>query len=217
MTAKQLILFDLDGTLIDSAGDLHDAVNHMLAKLGRTPLTLAQVIRMIGNGVPTLVTRALAASPGAPVEHETALVHFNTAYDANPTRLTTVYPGVGATLDRLAASGLALAVCTNKHEQSARRILAEFGLARHFRHLIAGDTFPFRKPDPRVLTEALAKLGIAADGAAMVGDSEVDAATAGAAGIEFVLMTYGYHHGPVETIPATHRLDRFADLPALFD
>src|ERR1700735_4115499 len=112
MTAKQLILFDLDGTLIDSAGDLHHAVNLMLAAFGRAPLTLAQVIGMIGNGVPTLVARALAAGAGAPVEHDAAMARFNTAYDADPTTLTRVYPGVEATLDRLAAAGHMLAVCT---------------------------------------------------------------------------------------------------------
>ena len=215
MTAKQLILFDLDGTLIDSAGDLHHAVNLMLAAFDRAPLTLAQVIGMIGNGVPTLVARALAASPGAPVEHDAAMVRFNAAYDADPTTLTRAYPGVETTLDRLAAAGCVLAVCTNKHEASARHILANLGLARHFRHLIGGDSLPFRKPDPRVLTMTLATLGIAAADTVMVGDSEVDAATAEAAGVDFVLMTYGYHHGPVEAIAARDRLDHFADLVPL--
>ncbi|GGF35190.1 phosphoglycolate phosphatase [Aliidongia dinghuensis] len=216
MTAKQLILFDLDGTLIDSAGDLHDAVNRMLAALDRAPLTLTQVIGMIGNGVPTLVKRALAASPGAPVEHETAMIHFNRAYDAEPTRLTTVFPGVATTLELLAATGRQLAVCTNKHESSARHILGKLGLAQYFRHLIAGDSLPFRKPDPRVITETLSRLKLTTGDAVMVGDSEVDAATAAAAGVDFILMTYGYHHGPVEAIAADHRLDRFADLAPLF-
>ena len=212
MTTKQLVLFDLDGTLIDSAGDLHHAVNSMLAALGREPLSLAQVIGMIGNGVPTLVTRALAARPGAPVGHDDAMALFNAAYDAAPTALTRPYPGVVETLERLATTGRTLAVCTNKHEASARRILADLGLARYFDHLVAGDSLPFRKPDPRVLTETLARLGLAAGDAWMVGDSEVDAATAEAAGVDFVLLTYGYHHGPVEQIPARHRLDHFADL-----
>jgi phosphoglycolate phosphatase len=216
MTAKQLILFDLDGTLIDSAPDLHDAVNHMLADLGRAPLTLEQVVGMIGNGVPTLVTRALAASPGAEVEHAAAMARFNAAYDANPTRLTVIYPGVPETLARLAAMGRDLVVCTNKHEKSARHILDALGLARHVSHLVGGDSLPFRKPDPRVVTLTLEQLGVAPQNAVLVGDSEVDGATAEGAGVDFILMTYGYHHGPVEAIPALHRLDRFADLVALF-
>ncbi|HEV2678408.1 MAG TPA: phosphoglycolate phosphatase [Aliidongia sp.] len=215
MTAKQLLLFDLDGTLIDSAGDLHHAINEMLTAVGRAPLTLPQVVGMIGNGVPTLVKRALAASPGDPVEHADAMARFDAAYDADPTTLTTIYPDVAETLDRLAAAGRVLAVCTNKHVDSARHILADLGLARHFGHLIGGDSLPFRKPDPRVLTDTLATLGIAPADAVMIGDSEVDAATAEAAGVDFILMTYGYHHGPVETIPARDRLDRFADLVPL--
>src|ERR1700744_3822115 len=118
MTAKQLILFDLDGTLIDSAGARHHAANRMLTAFGRAPLTLAAVIGMIGNGVPTLVERALAASPGTPVRHDDAMARFNAAYDADPTTLTRIYPDVEATLDRLAAAGRTMAVCTNKHVDS---------------------------------------------------------------------------------------------------
>lgn len=209
---KQLVLFDLDGTLIDSAGDLRAALNITLAAFGRAPLSLPDVIGMIGNGVPTLVTRGLAARPGDPVDHADAMARFNAAYDAAPTALTRVYPGVVATLDRLQAAGVAMGVCTNKHEESARQILSDLGLAPYFAHLIAGDSLPFRKPDPRVLTETCKRLGLTTADAWMVGDSEVDAATAEAAQMDFVLLTYGYHHGPVDAIPARHRLDRFADL-----
>jgi phosphoglycolate phosphatase len=209
---KQLVLFDLDGTLIDSAGDLRAALNKMLAAFGREPLPLPDVIGMIGNGVPTLVTRGLAARPGAPVDHADAMAKFNAAYDAAPMDLTRVYPGVIETLDRLKTTGVAMGVCTNKHADSARHILAELGLAPYFTELIAGDSLPFRKPDGRVLTETMKRLGLAVADAWMIGDSEVDAATAEAAGMDFVLLTYGYHHGPVDRIPALHRLDRFVDL-----
>ena len=212
---KQLVLFDLDGTLIDSAADLCAALNKMLAAFGRAPLPLPDVIGMIGNGVPTLVKRGLAARPGDPVDHDDAMAKFNAAYDAAPTALTRVYPGVTETLGRLKAAGIAMGVCTNKHEDSARHILAELGLAPYFAHLIAGDSLPFRKPDPRVLTETLKRLGLSVADAWMIGDSEVDAATAAAAGMDFILLTYGYHHGPVDQIPALHRLDRFADVAEL--
>jgi phosphoglycolate phosphatase len=209
---KRLALFDLDGTLIDSAGDLAAALNKMLAAYGRAPLPLPEVIQMIGNGVPTLVKRGLAARPGDPVEHAEAMARFNAAYDAAPMDLTTVYPGVIETLDRLKAAGLAMGVCTNKHADSARHILTELGLSAFFPELIAGDSLPFRKPDPRVLTETLNRLGIAIGDAWMIGDSEVDAATAKDAGVDFILLTYGYHRGPVGDIPARHRIDHFADL-----
>jgi phosphoglycolate phosphatase len=209
---KQLVLFDLDGTLIDSAADLRAALNKMLAAYGREPLPLADVIGMIGNGVPTLVKRGLAARPGDEVDHADAVAKFNAAYDAAPMDLTRVYPGVIETLDRLKAAGMAMGVCTNKHEDSARHILTELDLMPYFAHLIAGDSLPFRKPDPRVLTLTCKQLGLTVADAWMIGDSEVDAATAEGAGMDFVLLTYGYHHGPVEKIPARHRLDRFADL-----
>jgi len=209
---KQLVLFDLDGTLIDSAGDLRAALNKMLAAFGREPLPLPDVIGMIGNGVPTLVKRGLAARPGDPIDPADAVAKFNAAYDAAPMDLTRVYPGVTQTLDRLKAGGMAMGVCTNKHADSAKHILTELGLAPYFTELIAGDSLPFRKPDPRVLTETLKRLGLTIGDAWMIGDSEVDAATAEAAGMDFVLLTYGYHHGPVDQIPALHRLDRFADL-----
>ena len=209
---KQLVLFDLDGTLIDSAGDLRAALNKMLAAFGREPLPLPDVIGMIGNGVPTLVKRGLAARPGDPIDPADAVAKFNAAYDAAPMDLTRVYPGVTQTLERLKAAGMAMGVCTNKHADSAKHILAELGLAPYFTELIAGDSLPFRKPDPRVLTLTLKRLGLSVADAWMIGDSEVDAATAEAAGMDFVLLTYGYHHGPVDQIPARYRLDRFADL-----
>lgn len=209
---KQLVLFDLDGTLIDSAGDLRAALNKMLAAFGREPLSLPAVVGMIGNGVPTLVKRGLAARPGDPVDHADAMAKFNAAYDAAPMDLTRVYPGVIETLDRLKAARMPMGVCTNKHEDSARHILTELGLMSYFAHLIAGDSLPFRKPDPRVLTETCKRLGLAVADVWMIGDSEVDAATAHDAQMDFVLLTYGYHHGPVDQIPARHRLDHFADL-----
>jgi phosphoglycolate phosphatase len=126
--------------------------------------------------------------------------------------LTVIYPGVPDTLERLASAGLDLVVCTNKHEASARHILAALGLAQHIRHLVGGDSLPFRKPDPRVITLTLETLGVPAAAAVLVGDSEVDGATAEGAGVDFILMTYGYHHGPLEATKAWHRLDRFADL-----
>ena len=212
---KRLALFDLDGTLIDSAGDLAAALNKMLAAYGREPLSLAEVIKMIGNGVPTLVERGLAARPGEPVEHGEAMAKFNAAYDAASMVLTRVYPGVIETLQRLKATGLAMGVCTNKHADSAQHILQTLGLAPFFPELVAGDSLPYRKPDPRVLTLTLARLGLTTEEAWMIGDSEVDAATAESAGVDFVLLTYGYHRGPVEAIPARHRLDRFADLAGI--
>jgi phosphoglycolate phosphatase len=216
MTRSQtrLAIFDLDGTLIDSVGDILAAVNRMLGEEGRAPLTLAEIRPMVGDGAAKLVERALAARGGAPGDRAAPLRHFLRYYDESPVVLTRLYPGVPETLDVLRGRGIRLALCTNKPERTSRAILHHFGLADHFDRLIGGDSLPWRKPDGRVPAAITAALGIEPAGAVLIGDSEVDAATAAAAGIRFILMTYGYHRGPAEAIAGDARLDRFSALAA---
>jgi phosphoglycolate phosphatase len=207
-----LLIFDLDGTLIDSVGDLCAALNALLAELGREPLAQDEVRPMIGDGVGVLVERGLAARPGAPVDHGAAVARFLEIYRADPARFTILYPDVADTLDRLAQAGFRLALCTNKPEAITRVVIDALGLDGYFRRIVGGDTLPWRKPDPRGLTKILEDEGTAPAQAWFVGDSEVDAAAAAAAGVPFVLMTYGYHRNPVETIACIAALDRFAAL-----
>ena len=195
-------VFDLDGTLIDSAADLHRAVNRMLTELGCAPLPLAEVRTMIGDGVSVL-------------DPATALPLFLRHYEADPAELTRLYPGVHATLERLRARGVTLAICTNKPARVTRVILGRLGIEQHFSRVIGGDSLPFRKPDPRALLELLNDLGAAPAASLMVGDSEVDAATAQAAGVPFVLMTHGYHRGPLHDIACVAALDHFDELAGL--
>jgi phosphoglycolate phosphatase len=210
-----LVIFDLDGTLIDSAPDMHRAVNIMLADLGCPPLSLPEIRTMVGDGASALIARALAARQCVTADPGKALAQFLEHYEANPTAFTKTFPGVPETLERLRAFGLTLAICTNKPSRLTHMILERLGIERFFVRVIAGDTLPFRKPDPRALIEVLNVFGTPPAASIMVGDSEVDAATAHAANVPFVLMTYGYHRGPIDGISSIATLDHFAELATL--
>jgi phosphoglycolate phosphatase len=205
------VVFDLDGTLIDSAGDLLYAANQVLETFGCAPLSLREFRRMLGDGVATLISRALAARACVVPERE-ALERFLEHYKTNLTRLTRPYAGAQVTLELLHTTGLKLAVCSNKPTDLARVILERLGLDRYFTRVLGGDSLPFLKPDRRVLIEAVTALESAPASSLFVGDSEVDASTAIAAGVPFVLMTHGYHRGPVSDIPSLATLDTFQQL-----
>lgn len=205
------ILFDLDGTLVDSAPDLHGAAAHMSTEAGCAPLDERTIRSFIGNGVPVLVQRIMAATGLDPADHARHLGVFSAYYAEHATDLTRPYPGVERLLDRLTAAGHPMAMVTNKPEAPARTILDTLGLSRHFRTVIGGDSLTTRKPDPAMLHLACDRLGGAG---AMVGDSEVDAQSAANAGLPFALYTEGYRKTPAEQIPAGFRFDDFETLPA---
>jgi len=209
-----LVVFDLDGTLIDSAADVANAVNSMLADLGTGSLALEDVRAMIGDGMAKLVDRALAARECTETDPRRAQRLFLSHYEAEPVRATVVYPGVRAALEALRRRTV-LAICTNKPARLAQVILEKLQLAEYFARVVGGDSLPYRKPDPRILAEILREFGTARREALMVGDSEVDAATAQAAGVPFVLMTHGYHRGPIHDIACLAAIDSFAELGAV--
>jgi phosphoglycolate phosphatase len=210
-----LVVFDLDGTLIDSAPDMHRAVNLMLDDLGCAPLTLPDIRSMVGDGASALIARALAARQCVSADPAKALSDFLAHYEADPTNVTRTFAGVAETLERLRSIGLTLAVCTNKPSRLTGMILERLGIDHYFARVVAGDSMPFRKPDPRALMEVVDGFGIAKEATLMVGDSEVDAATAHAASVPFALMTYGYHRGPIEDISSVATLDHFGELATL--
>lgn len=212
-----LVIFDLDGTLIDSAPDLAHAVNRMLGAFGREPLPVPEVRRMIGDGMGKLVERALAARGVEDVDAAEARRTCLSHYEAEPVRDTLPYPGVRAALERLRASKRHLAVCTNKPAHLAEIVLARLDLAHFFTRILGGDSLPYRKPDPRVLQTLLDGYAVMQRDALMVGDSEVDAAAAEGAGVPMVLMRHGYRRGPLEQIPHLAALEHFEELPALID
>lgn len=211
------VTFDLDGTLVHSAPDLHRAGSEMLAAMGRAPVSLATTTGFIGNGVRVLVRRLLAATGGVPDEagYEAAVAHFHAAYDRDPAALTRPYPGVPEALARLAGAGLALGLCTNKPEPAARRLLARFGLERHFRAVVGSAAGRPLKPDPAPLRLCLALLAAEPAAALHVGDGEADAAAARAVPMRFALFAGGYRQAGIDALAPDLAFDDFARLPAL--
>lgn len=209
------IIFDLDGTLIDSAPDLHAAVNRTLADEGAPPLDLALVRSFIGNGVPVLIERVMAARGEAEdtARHAALLARFMAHYTRASADLTRLFDGVPEALDQLRGQGHRLGICTNKPVEPTKIILSAFGLADTFQCVIGGDSLPLRKPDPAPLHAAAKALGEAP--AIYVGDSEVDAETAVNAGIPLVLFTRGYRKTAVKNLPHVRNFDDFVDLPGI--
>jgi phosphoglycolate phosphatase len=217
MTTPITIAFDLDGTLVDSAPDMHAAANRTLTRAGRAEITLGQTRQFIGDGVPRFVERAVEATgpvlAGAPLAAITA--DFIADYEQNASTLTRPYPEVVETLQALRARGHRLAVCTNKPQTASDNLLRDLDLAKYFELVGAGDRYPVRKPDPGHLLGLLAELEVAPGAALMVGDNENDAETARAAGVRFVLVPYGYARAPLEELPATFRVENFGAIVAL--
>jgi phosphoglycolate phosphatase len=212
-----VLVFDLDGTLVDSVPDLHAAANAMLRQCGCRPISPAEVRRMVGDGVPALVGRALAASGGSKIAVKDALPHFLSFYEANAVRLSRRYPGVRETLGLLRRRGYRTAVCTNKPQRATIAVLQGLDLLPLFDAVAGGDRFAMRKPDPRHLLAVIAELGGAADRAAMIGDGENDAAAARAAAVPLVLMRHGYAKSDPAALGPDILLDDFAELPAALD
>jgi phosphoglycolate phosphatase len=208
------VVFDLDGTLVDSAPDLRASMNKLLAEHGAAPLDPPTLRSFIGNGVPTLVRRSFAARDLALDDetHAAAVHRFHAFYDVDPAGHSTLYPGVLPLLEALAERDVPMGLCTNKYEAGTRLVLDAFGLSGFFRVVVGGDTLPVLKPDPAPLRRCVEALG--APGILYVGDSEVDAATAEAAGVPFALFTGGYRRTPAEQIPAAFRFDAFETLAA---
>jgi phosphoglycolate phosphatase len=204
-------IFDLDGTLVDSAPDLHAALDRLMASRGLHGFRRADVVAMIGDGAKVLVERALAAR-GAQFE-TAALEAFLLDYGANAAVETMPFEGIVQALVDLRAAGWRLAVCTNKPVAPAVRLLRELGLADHFAAIGGGDSYPFRKPDPAHLVATLRDAGGDPSSAVMIGDHHNDMAAAQGAGIPAIFAGWGYGtpamagHAPVAARPG--------DLPAL--
>ncbi|MEN0104932.1 MAG: phosphoglycolate phosphatase [Pseudomonas sp.] len=194
----RLVMFDLDGTLIDSVPDLAAAVDQMLVQLQRPAAGIEQVRNWVGNGARVLVRRALAGDMDHAAVNEAdteqALALFSEFY-ADSHGLSTLYPGVRETLKWLKGQGIEMALITNKPERFVGPLLDEMRIGRYFRWIIGGDTLPQQKPDPTALNFVMQMAEVSAAEAVFVGDSRSDVLAAKAAGVPCVAMSYGYNHG----------------------
>ena len=208
-----LLLFDLDGTLIDSVPDLCGALNQVLREYGRPPLSPREVRPMIGDGVAALVARGLAARGLDAATARAALSRYVEIYEANSANLTRPYPHVRETLLLLRRRGYRTAVCTNKLHQATLTVLRALGLLPLFDGFAGGDRYPVKKPDPGHLLALIREVGGRAERTVMIGDHENDAAAGRAAGLPVILMRYGYARGDLRELAADALLDDFAELP----
>jgi phosphoglycolate phosphatase len=207
----EIVAFDLDGTLADTAPDLAAALNHALVALGRPAVAPESVRNLIGHGGRALLRRGLAATGEAPetlVEEGYPILLEH--YGAHLCEGTTAYPRIGEALGSIEAAGAALAVCTNKPEALTLRLLDALGWRGRFAAVVGGDTLAVRKPDPAPLLEAVRRAG--GGRAVLVGDSITDADTARAARVPIVAVSFGFSDRPVEQLGADAVIDDFGEL-----
>ena len=211
----QVIIFDLDGTLIDSVPDLQGALNELLAGEGLGYLSQKEVKMMIGDGIPNLVRRGfLAAGVNlANGELDEAILEFSSIYSGRLTKLTTTFPGTEEMLKILKKQGCSLAICTNKPYFAANQVLIKLNLAHFFKILIGGDSLSgVKKPNPLPILEILKGLRCPKQDAIMVGDSKNDIEAAKNAGIKSIAVSFGYSPSPVNELGAGATISDFEEL-----
>jgi len=186
-------VFDLDGTLVDTLGEIRLALNRVLARHGRTGLESEVVRDLVGNGPKTLLERAWSRTGSDTKSNEAALLaeEYSKEYDKNPAGMSRPFPGVHEGIQRLIQSGWQLAVCTNKHGNAARALVRDLGWESWIRVVVSGEEC-FRKPDPRPLRFAFQKMGACFGRHLFIGDSEIDLKTAQNAGVEGIFLEHGY-------------------------
>jgi phosphoglycolate phosphatase len=209
------VVFDLDGTLIHSAPDLHAALNRLMTVEGRRLLEISEVVQMIGDGVPKLVERGYQATGKrlGNAELDKKISNFMEDYEKNATNLTALFPNVLETLKVLIKNQVRLGICTNKPQAATLKVLEHFGLTNYYQAVVGGDQLKgVRKPDPRHLMATLDILNVIPKDVVMVGDSPNDISAANNAGVMSVAVSFGYRRVPVIEMGANHIIDDFADL-----
>lgn len=208
------IVFDLDGTLVDTAPDLVASLNHTIAAAGLAPVGYEDLTHLVGQGARAMIARAFALRGAVLPETdlEPLLDRFISHYMAEIPGKSLPYPGLVPALDRLGAAGFALAVCTNKLERLAVPLIDKLGLKHHFAAIAGGDTFAVRKPDPGHLTATIERAGGDPGRAVMIGDSINDILAARNAGIPSIVVPFGYSDCPVEDLGANHQISHFDEL-----
>ncbi|WP_315739634.1 MULTISPECIES: HAD family hydrolase [unclassified Bradyrhizobium] len=216
MPISSTIVFDLDGTLVDTAPDLISALNHILQREGLRPMPLASARKMIGHGARKLIERGLEAEGRLASTDDigrltTDFIDFyadNIAVESRP------FEGLESALDDLAARGCQFAVCTNKLEWLSKRLLDQLGLSSRFAAICGADTFGVAKPDPAILRQTIAQAGGEIGAAIMVGDAGTDVGAARRAGVPVIGCTFGYTDVPIAELNPDHLIDHMRELPA---
>lgn len=212
---KKYVIFDLDGTLIDSIPDLCREISLFLQDNGRRAITLDEAISIIGNGAAVMLKGAFALT-GDPIPDNKLpelLALWISQYSHAQMDQTEPFPHVHETLDVMRRNGYRMAVCTNKPAGPTNAILKKLDLEKYFDVVLNADSLPVRKPNPEPLWEAVKRMGGTNDQAVMVGDSDADADAARNAGLPIILLTYGYPHIPLEEIAPDILIDDFSKLP----
>ncbi len=211
MNRVDLLIFDLDGTLIDSKLDLAQAANATRTHMGMPPIERDLVYSYVGNGAPVLIRRVLGAEAGEAQVQE-GLEFFLEFYRDHMLDFTKLYPGVREALDRLRGAGVSMAVLTNKPVRISRAILDGLGVGGYFRQVYGGNSFDFKKPHPIGVETLMAECGAARERTMMVGDSSVDIQTARNARVQSCGVTYGFQPDTLAAVPPDLLVDRMEDL-----
>ncbi|MCA0405103.1 MAG: HAD-IA family hydrolase [Proteobacteria bacterium] len=216
---RTTLVFDLDGTLAETAPDIMGTLNHLLVQEGLAPLPVSKARDLVGAGARALLERGFKVSgrPLLPERLEALFQDFLVHYLDHIADLSFLFEGVEPALERLKARGFTLAVCTNKPEQHSHALLKRLGVHEQFAAIAGRETFPFFKPDPRHLTETIRLAGGEGQRAIMIGDSRTDVDTARAAGIPVIGVTFGYTDVPIEALNPDKVISHFDALDTAID
>jgi phosphoglycolate phosphatase len=208
------LVFDLDGTLVDTAPDLIAATNHVLELVGAPPVDVESLRPWIGHGAKYMIEMAIGplSAKLTPEDHDQLLERYLAYYAENIAVTSQPFDGAVDALERFQAAGAKLAVCTNKMERMSKTLLAELNLARYFTVIAGRDTFDAFKPHPNHLLETIRTAGGDAARAIMIGDTGVDVATAKAAGVPIIAVSFGYTYTPVHEFDPDAVIDHYRDL-----
>ncbi|VAX06378.1 Phosphoglycolate phosphatase [hydrothermal vent metagenome] len=207
------VIFDLDGTLVDSARDLSAALNHVLRQASRPEIALSEVRHMVGDGARALIIKGFSETGHLPESGEIDAIQdeFLSYYSDHITDQTLIFPGARHVIETLTEMKIPLGLCTNKAIKLTEKIMAEFNLADYFSAITGGDSFDYRKPDPRHLTSTLEIMKVEPERAIMVGDSRNDIIAAQRAGIPVIGVSFGYSKTPIAKLNPDIIIDHYDD------
>lgn len=212
--SDKLIVFDLDGTLLDTSNDLLDCVNHCLLSVDLKPVVYEDLTFLVGQGARAMITRAFELNKAKLTENELDRLFdlFIDYYTAHMPGTSKAYPGLMDAIEQLSSAGYRHAVCTNKHEGMARKLLDLLSLSDHFEAITGGNTYPYRKPDARHLLNTIELAGGTPERSIMIGDSKNDIYAAQNAKVASIAVSFGFSDVPVETLNPDIVINNYGEL-----